>query len=283
MLKQAEGKSSAAVEEMNEQSRRDYEWALSLKPESLEITSYDGLQLRGKLLRAKNPTHRTVILAHGYRAEVGLRDMASLAKMYHEEFGFHVLCPDNRAHGASEGNIIGFGWTDRKDYLDWIDVIIQQDKQAEIMLHGVSMGGSIVLAVSGEALPDQVRGIVSDCAFTSMHDQLAHQLKQAFGLPPFPLMPAASLINKWYAGHFFKEASALKQVKKAEVPILYIHGKEDYYVPTDMVYRLYERTNAEKHLYIVDAAGHGQAFSQNKQAYQKHVEDFIKKQLNKTT
>lgn len=280
MIKQAEGKASAAVEEMNEQSRRDYEWALSLAPESLQIISFDGLQLRASFLQAENKTRRTVILAHGYRAEVGLRDMASLARMYHEEFGFNVLCPDNRAHGASEGNIIGFGWTDRKDYLGWIDLIIEREKQAEIVLHGVSMGGAVVLSVSGESLPVQVKGIISDCAFTSMHDQLAHQLKRSFGLPPFPLMPAASLINKWYAGHFFKEASALKQVKKASVPILYIHGGEDYYVPTSMVYQLHEQTSAEKSLYVAKGAGHGQAFSEDEQEYKKQIASFIKKQVN---
>lgn len=280
MIKQAEGKASAAVEEMNEQSRRDYEWALSLVPESLQIISFDGLQLRASFLRAENKTSRTVILAHGYRAEVGLRDMASLARMYHEEFGFNVLCPDNRAHGASEGNIIGFGWTDRKDYLGWIDLIIEREKQAEIVLHGVSMGGAVVLSVSGESLPAQVKGIISDCAFTSMHDQLAHQLKRSFGLPPFPLMPAASLINKWYAGHFFKEASALKQVKKASVPILYIHGGEDYYVPTSMVYKLHEQTSAEKSLYVATGAGHGQAFSEDEQEYKKQIASFLKKQMD---
>ncbi|CAH0344204.1 alpha/beta hydrolase [Bacillus sp. CECT 9360] len=153
------------------------EWIGKTAFEDVTITSGDDLKLKGYYLEAKQPTLKTVIIAHGYSGKA--KDMGTYAKFYHEKLGFNVLLPDARGHGEREGDYIGFGWDERKDYLQWIDYVLKLNgEQSDIILHGVSMGGATVLMTSGEELPDQIKAIVSDCAYTSAEDVLSYQLPE---------------------------------------------------------------------------------------------------------
>jgi fermentation-respiration switch protein FrsA (DUF1100 family) len=88
----------------------------------------------------------------------------------------------------SEGDYIGFGWPDRKDYLLWIQKVLDRvGNNAQIALHGVSMGGATVMMVSGESLPQQVKVIVEDSGYTSVYEELSYQMNRIFNLPSFPL------------------------------------------------------------------------------------------------
>lgn len=108
-----------------------------------------------------------------------------------------------------------------------------------------------------EDLPPQVKAIIEDCGYTSVDAQLSYQLSRMYHLPSFPLLNTTSLVTKLKAGYSFSEASALEQIKKNKLPILFIHGAEDWFVPVSMVYELYEACPSEKELYIVEGAGHG--------------------------
>ena len=257
----------------------DVDWLSRQSYDMVDIVSYDGLKLKGYYISAEAPTMRTAILSHGYSSK-GLW-MGLYAKLYNM-MGYNVLMPDSRGHGDSEGNYIGFGWVDRKDYLKWIDYVIKKTgPDAQIVLHGVSMGGATVLMTSGENLPSNVKAIVSDCAYTSVKDELSYQMKRMYGLPSFPLLNVTSLITKAKAGFSFEEASALKQVKKSKTPTLFIHGGNDEFVPTGMVNRLFDACNSEKELFIVPGAGHGAALNADPDGYIAKVKDFTEKYINK--
>jgi fermentation-respiration switch protein FrsA (DUF1100 family) len=243
--------------------------------ENIEMKSFDGLTLQGYYLPARVPTAKTAIIAHGY-SDHGRGGILAYARLYYEEFGFNVLLPDNRGHGASEGNYIGFGWHDRLDYLKWISYVLQRVGQdAQIVLHGVSMGGATVLMVSGEQLPDQVRCIVSDCAYSSVKDILSYQLKSLYKLPPFPMLPLTSLLCKLCAGYSFEEASVVRQVSKARKPILFIHGAADTYVPTAMIHPLYEACQGYKEKLLVPGAEHAVSYDMDKAGYTQTVQNFL--------
>ncbi len=262
----------AAVQEKDE----DLDWAYEQVFEEVKITSFDGLKLNGYYLEAKTSTDKTAILAHGYSASA--KAMGMFAKYYYEDLGYNILMPDARGHGKSEGDYIGFGWHDRKDYVKWIEYVIERSgRNSKIILHGVSMGGATVLMTSGEDLPDNVKAIISDCAYTSVKDELSYQLKGIYGLPVFPLLKTTSLITKLKAGYFFGEASALEQVRKSKTPILFIHGQEDNIVPFEMVLKLYENCGSEKELFIVPGAGHGVSYNVDKKGYQEKVAEFLNK------
>lgn len=265
------------MDQYTELTMRNAAWFEQQPFEKLEMMSHDGLLLRGYYLPARTPTPKTVLLAHGYMGSAQ-KDMVWLAKMYHEVFGYNVLMPDDRAHGESEGCYIGFGWLDRLDYVKWIHTALNRvGQEAQIVLHGISMGGATVLMASGEKLPEQVKCVISDCAYTSVKDILTHQARQLYKLPAFPLLYMVSLVCKLRAGYFFGEASTLEQVRKAHLPTLFIHGGEDLFVPTAMLGPLYEASNGPKEKFIVPNAGHGLAYATDVAGYRQRVGEFLRK------
>lgn len=250
------------------------DWVSRQSFREVELTSEDGLKLQAYYLESERAAGRTVIIAHGYSGKA--KDMGAYAKIYYETLGYNVLIPDARGHGESTGNYIGFGWPERRDYVKWIEYIIEEDGlQAQIVLHGVSMGGATVMMTAGEELPPQVKAVVADCGYSSVKAQLSYQLWRMYHLPSFPFIQIASLITRLKAGYFFGEASALKQVRKAKVPILFIHGDADTFVPFHMMNELYEACNSPKEEFVVHGAGHGLAYDTDKAGYISKVSEFV--------
>ena len=251
----------------------DSRWLEAQALEDLEMVSADGLKLHAYFYPAEQPSQKLVIMAHGYSTN-GLSG-AGFARFYHAQ-GWNVLLPDNRGHGRSEGSYIGFGWPDRLDYLQWIQQMLARlGPDCQILLHGVSMGGATVLMVSGETLPVQVRAIVSDSAYTSAADILAYQMRRLFKLPAFLLIQVTSLICRLRAGYWFEEASALKQVGRAQRPVLFIHGEGDTFVPVAMAPRLFAACTSEKSLWTVPDAGHAMPYYVDPEGYKQTLLCFI--------
>lgn len=247
--------------------------------EQMEMTSYDGLELKGYFLEAEEPTDKTVVLAHGYLGHAG--DMGLYGQYYYEELGYNVFTADLRGHGESGGDYIGFGWHDRLDYTDWIDQVIEKEgPESQIVLHGVSMGAAAVLMASGEALPDNVQAIVADSPYTSVYELFEYQLNRMFHLPAFPVLPSTSLVTNMQAGYTLKEASTLEQVKKADVPILYVHGNADTFVPTSMSQELYDNTKSEAEMVTFEGANHGEAFVIHEERYINELNQFLQKYMD---
>lgn len=247
--------------------------------ETVSIISDDGLKLVGYYLAAAVPTDRTVVLAHGYSSE-GKR-MVGFARFYHDDFGYNVLMPDDRGHGASEGRYIGFGWPDRRDYLRWIAwTIAKVGPEARIVLHGVSMGGATVMMVSGEPdLPANVVAVVEDCGYTSVLDEVSYLLPRIYKIDSPSLVAQTSALTKKRAGYSFEEASALEQVKKDKLPMLFIHGEADTFVPFWMLKPLYDACPAEKELFTIPGAGHGESLSKDRPGYIAAVKAFLGKHM----
>lgn len=236
--------------------------------------STDGLKLSAIYLPATD-SHKTAIVAHGYMGNA--ETMANYAKMFHD-LGYNVLVPDARGHGKSEGDYIGFGWHERKDYVKWIDQVLETNGQLEeIVLYGISMGAATVMMTSGESLPTNVKAIIEDCGYSSVNEELAYQLNELFSLPPFPLIQVTSLMTKIRAGYFFGEADAIKQLEKNQLPMLFIHGDADTFVPYEMLDKVYQATNGPKEKYIVPGAEHAKAYSIDPENYQKTVSSFLEK------
>ena len=266
------------VEVINKQkSKVDVEnWLKEVNTEETNIVSADGLNLWGKLYFQEEKSDKWVIIAHGYTSSH--EDVQPIALNFYNE-GYNVLTPDMRAHGNSEGKYIGMGWLDRKDMLLWIDYVLSLDNNSQIVLYGESMGGATVMMTSGEDLPSNVKAIVEDCGYTSVQEMFEAQLYERFGLPSFPILNAAEIVTNIRAKYNFHEASALEQVKKSKTPILFTHGGNDTYVPTEMVYRLYEAANCEKDILIIDGAGHGSAPDVDPITYYDKVFSFLDKYI----
>jgi fermentation-respiration switch protein FrsA (DUF1100 family) len=137
------------------------------------------------------------------------------------------------------------------------------------------MGGATVMMTSGENLPDNIKAIIDDCGYTSVWDEFTDEAKYLFNIPQFPILYTASAISNIRAGYTFQEASAIEQVKKTKIPIFFIHGSEDNFVNTNMVYRLYEACPTQKDIYVVEGAGHGQSLYLDPDLYFEKVFNFI--------
>ena len=241
------------------------------------LTSEDGLTLKAHYF-PRDGSHRYAILCHGYGGNA--TQMSAYARRFYN-MGCSVLVPDARAHGQSEGTYYGMGWLERRDVLGWADQLIAADPDAQILLFGISMGGATVMMTAGEELPGQIKCIVEDCGYTSVWDEFSLQLKSLFGAPDFPLMYTTDLVCRLRAGYGFQEASAVEQLKQAEVPMLFIHGEKDTFVPYSMLDQVYNAcASTDKEKLSVPNAEHGAAAAIDPDLYWSTVETFCSKHMN---
>lgn len=259
------------------QKEKTSSWLISISKKEINIQSNDKLQLFASEFKLSNENNKWIILVHGYTSEQS--SIYDIARHYSDK-GYNVLTPDLRAHGLSEGKYVGMGWLDRNDLLLWIDYLLKNYRNSEIILHGVSMGAATVMMASGENLPTNVKLIVEDCGYTSVWDIFSFELKLRFNLSTFPVLNAASFITNVRAGYNYKEASSIDQIKKSVTPILFIHGNADEFVPVNMAYKLYDNTNINKELIIVDGAGHAESRLADEELYYGSIFSFIDKYLN---
>lgn len=246
---------------------------LSEKHSDEWLMSADGLRLHATWF-PQGECKKIVICFHGYTSQ-GMKDYLGLSGYYLKN-GYSMLLVDERAHGESEGKYIGFGCLDRIDALKWINWVLRKcGEDVEILLHGTSMGGATVLMMSSLELPAQVKGIVSDCAFTSPKEVFSHVLKSMYHLPAFPVMNISDFLNKRLAGYGLDECNAAREVKKAKVPILFIHGSGDTFVPYSMCETMYENCASSKKKLIIEGAAHAECYYKDTDAYENALTEFI--------
>ena len=255
------------------------EWLLRQPYENVELTARDGIKLRGYYLPAEKPSDRIVIGLHGYTSE-GFGSFAAHAYFFHNQ-GFDVLTLDLRAHGQSGGDYIGFGVLDRYDCFDWIEYVEKRfEGKKRILLHGTSMGAATALMTLGfEGLSRSVKGVISDCAYTSPYDVFTHILKRDYHLPPFPVMNINAVMCRKKAGYGFNDYSTLTALKQTDRPVLFIHGGEDNFVPVWMSRQNDEACASPHELLIVPGAGHGASYYENMPLYEKEERLFIEKYI----
>lgn len=252
------------------------QWLNQQKSEDVFIKSDDGLKLHATLIKNESNSKKTVICFHGYTS-CATNDYVAISKFYYEQ-GFNLLLVDERAHGQSEGKYVGFGVLDRKDALRWIDYAVELfGDDSIIFLHGISMGAATVLMTSGLDLPSNVKTIVADCGFTSAYDVFSHILKRDYHIPKFPIMNLTDLLTKIFAGYGYKDVSTLDEVAKTNVPILFIHGDKDDFVPTYMSEQNYNVCASDKQILIVEGADHAEAYYVNQTAYENAIATFMDK------
>lgn len=237
------------------------------------VTARDGIRLHGTFFPNKG-SKRIVLCFHGYTSE-GMKDYIALSEYYFKR-GFSMLSVDARAHGKSEGKYIGFGCLDRLDALAWLDWINETcGEDAKIIMHGTSMGAATVLMASGLRLPEQVKGIVADCGFTSPKEVFTHVLHSMYHMPAFPIIQIADAMNKKLAGYGMDECNAAREVKNSRTPTLFIHGDADTFVPYAMCEELYQNCAAKKWKLTVRGAAHAESYYKNTQAYEKALDTLL--------
>jgi fermentation-respiration switch protein FrsA (DUF1100 family) len=250
------------------------EWLEKQQMEDVYILSSDGLRLHAFYLPAPAPSDKLVLLHHGFTSKA--KDNAAHAMFFHEQ-GYGVLLLDLRAHGESEGKYVGFGILDRFDTREWIRYCRERfGGNIRIVLHGTSMGAATVLMALG--LPEiqkRVSAVIADCGYTSPAEIFAHVIQKDYHLPTAPILKAASVMTKAMAGYCYDDYSTVDALKNNQVPVLFIHGKEDLFVPTWMTLKNYDLCSGKKKLLMVEHAGHGSSVFENQALYEQTEKEFL--------
>lgn len=263
------------IDEIKTQMKIDNEKWLKENAKSVYIQNKK-INLHSYEVNNKKESKTWVIAVHGY-TDSGYF-MVNAAKKF-LDYGYNVLISDLRAHGKSEGKYIGMGWLDKDDIILWIDYLISTYGNIKIILYGISMGAATVMMTSGEKLPSNVRMVIEDCGYTSVWDEFSYELKYLFHMPTFPALYNANLITKIRAGYSLRKASCIKQIKKSSIPILFIHGDQDKFVPFYMLDKLYDAANCKKEKLVIKNAGHAEAQAVDPEKYWHTVRKFIKRYI----
>lgn len=250
-------------------------WVKSHSLESYEVKSYDGLTLRAKFLPAKD-MRAIVLMMHGFRSSV-LHDFSLAIKEYYD-MGVGSFMPYQRAHGDSEGKYICYGSKERFDVVSWCRLIGEKFPGVPVILDGISMGASTVMYASALELPDNVKGIVADCGFTSVRDLMKAVIKKNMKMSPFPFYYTTALAAKIRAG-IDPKLSTADALRKNRLPLFLAHGKADSLVPYEMSVENYEaaKGSCEVEFLTSESADHGTTFLKERTEYIKRVRELADK------
>lgn len=241
--------------------------------EEVAVLSVDGLRLHGQYYE-QTPGAPVQILFHGYRSSP-LRDFSGGLPLALQS-GCNVLLVDQRAHGKSEGKHLTFGVMERLDCLTWIDYVCNRDgNDIPIVLTGLSMGASTVLMASELELPCNVKGIIADCGYSSpkaIIRKVIHDMRYPLELTYFFVRLGGKLFGRFD----IEAASAVDALKYAKVPVLFIHGDDDRFVPCTMSEENYAACCAQKHMLRVAGAGHGLSYMVDAEGYRSSIQNFLK-------
>ena len=234
--------------------------------ESVEIEARDGTVLRGHILHAEHP-ERIIIAFHGWRARWS-RDFGMIADFW-QDSGATVIYAEQRGQNDSSYNHMGFGFIERYDCLDWAEYASSRfDSSLPIYLAGISMGASTVLMSADLELPSRVHGIMADCGYTSADNIWRHVVHDNLHLPCRLRAKIANRLCMKKTGYGSDEINTLNVLKNAKVPVLFIHGLDDNFVPVEMSYRNYEACSSPKRLLTVPGADHGMSYYLDKTGYE---------------
>lgn len=242
--------------------------------EKLYVKSFDGLRLVGRYY-SNNNADSTILLFHGYRSD-GNFDFSCAVRFY-IELGLNVLVVNQRTNGESEGKLITFGIKERRDVLTWVEFINENYAPKNIFLSGVSMGATSVMMASNLGLPHNVRGIIADCGFTSPPEIIKRVASNAFKINATPIMPALNLMCIIFGGFNLYATTTTKALSESNIPIFFLHGKKDDFVPCHMTETAFEATKAPKYKCLVENADHGLSFLVDTENVKKQITDFVKK------
>jgi len=249
---------------------RQAQWN-SWEKEELYIESPHGYKLHGFYFPLKN-SKKTVIIVHGHNYSG--YGSAKYIPIFRKR-GYNTVIFDNRANKKSGGKHMTFGYYEKDDLKAWIDWVHKKTGTDTIIgLHGESMGAAISLLTAAE--DKRIAFIVSDCAFSDLSKMLRFRMKTDFGLPAFPLYHAASFMSKIRGAMYFSEVSPIKIIAQVEIPVFFVHGKDDDFTPPEMTEKLFEaKTKGIKKLYLAPKAKHAMSFWKNQKEYDRLVGEFL--------
>ncbi len=244
----------------------------SVKKEKMQL-EMNGYIIDGEIIKNEQSS-KTVILLHGHGTN-SIYSIAYLGMFY--DLGYNVVVYDHRASGKTGGKYCTMGALESDDLDHVIRYVKKELPQTTVLgLHGVSMGGSTALIYG--ATYGNLDFIISDCAYSSLEEELKYQLNNRFKMPPFPLIPMSNFLMKLKTGLSYTDLEIKELVKSDKLndtDVLIIHGGADDYTPPYMASDIYENLNSKKQIKIFPEAGHAHSFELYEKEYIEEVAKFL--------
>lgn len=236
--------------------------------------SFDGLRLAAHWLPAENPK-RIVIAMHGWRSS-WQRDFSPILDFLRRS-GCSVLYAEQRSHGLSEGEYISYGILERRDVVSWAEYVNDHlNTGLPVYLYGVSMGAATVLMSSELEFPSPLHGIIADCGYTSPEEIIKTAAKERH-MPYRLAYPVMARRAHRVLGHSLSELNIPDILGHSAVPILFIHGSADDFVPLEMTLDNYIACTSPKELLVVDGARHARSYITDPEKYESALTGFFSK------
>ena len=238
---------------------------------SHEIKTKDGLTLRGKFFEL-NPDAPIEIMLHGYRG-TSERDLAAGIWRAHA-LGHSAFLYDHRGAGLSDGHVASFGILECRDLLLWVDYINRTfGNNRRLILTGISMGAATVMMAAAEPLPENVKYVIADCGYSSPED-IIKKVMRDMGLPAGLVYPFIRLGAILFGRFDPSSNSPKKALKNAKIPVFFVHGGADGFVPAYMSEENFKACSSKKRLVIIEGADHGLAYPTDKERYVRELKSF---------
>ena len=138
------------------------------------------------------------------------------------------------------------------------------------------MGATTVMMAANLDLPPNVMGIIADCGFTSVPDIIKKVARQAFKIDAAIFLPILNFMCKIFGRFSIYETTTIKSLSESDIPIFFIHGKNDGFVPCEMTEQSHVAARAEKYVCIVEMADHGMSFLVDSDNIKKQISTFVK-------
>lgn len=247
--------------------------------EKYHMLSDRGEKLTAYLMRPEKESNVYAFCAHGYRSDAKC-EFCKIAYYYLNK-GINVFMPDHVASGESEGLHCTFGYYEETDCLKWLAYMKDTfGSDITILLHGVSMGAATVMMMSGnKALPENVKLTVADCGYTTAVEEFTEKLDD-LGVPSGLIIKGVNAVNKLHLGFDFYTLRPIDCVRNAKIPMLFIHGTGDTFIPHRMCQELYEACSSKnKEILYIEGADHAQSFPTDKETYSKKLDEMIDKHV----
>ncbi|WP_071460042.1 alpha/beta hydrolase [Bacillus massilinigeriensis] len=191
--------------------------------------------------------------------------------------GFNALIYDQRRHGESGGKTTSYGYYEKFDLkavIDWLKS--ERGKGIFLGVHGESMGAATLLQYAG-LVEDGADFYVADCPYSDFTKQLAYRVKREIKLPPVTVLPLAKAVLRIRDRYSLGEVSPLQAVENIRKPVLFIHSLKDDYILPEMTEELFKRKADPKMLYLAENGVHARSYSENPEAYEKALDQFLEK------
>ncbi len=239
----------------------------------------DGVRLAAFCIPA-DAAKGSILLMHGFRSSPYL-DFGCVVKRY-LDMGLNVILPYQRAHGKSGGKYLTLGVKERYDVFSWLRFIDGRfTPGGDVFIDGLSMGCTTVLMASGLGYPDNVKGIIADCGYTSPYGIVSVVMRQKLHLPKYPFIWVFGMYCRMFSGFSLTECSTVDALSTNAIPVLFAHGEADELVPYGMTLENYGACVSEKQLISVKDAGHAMSYFTERERYEEVLDKFINEHLTK--